>query len=79
MNYVLGVVELTGVTFPGAHLTGEREGGRGAEQEERVQETWGSRGTEAESPERGKSNSGHPAPAQGKGQKAPAVLVWLVQ
>lgn len=56
---VLGVVELTGVAFPVAQLTGEgREGGRGAEQEERLQETWGSRGTEAESLERGKSNSG---------------------
>lgn len=47
------------MAFPCAHLTGEgRESGRGAEQEERVQETRGSRGTEAESSEMGKSNSG---------------------
>lgn len=58
LKCVFGVVELTGVAFPGAQLTGEgREGGRGEEQEERVQETRRSRGTEAESPEMGKSNS----------------------
>lgn len=56
---VLRALELTGLAFPVAYLTGEgREGSRGAEQEERVQETRGSRGMEAESSERGKSNSG---------------------